>query len=148
MAIRVGSETSRVSINLQGIILLHPYFWGEDRIGSEGEHPWKSFVDGVWIFAYPGTSGLDDPLINPDKDPKVSDLGCSRVLVCVADKDILKDRGWYYKVILGKNGWKGDIEVIEDKGENHAFFLLHPSSVNAGFQNVLLSSNFLISPAI
>ncbi|KAI3509522.1 hypothetical protein L1887_24872 [Cichorium endivia] len=80
MAIRVGSENSSVSINLQGIILLHPYFWGEDRIGSEAEHPWKSFVDQIWMFAHPGGSGLDVPLINPDKDPKVSDLGCSRDL--------------------------------------------------------------------
>ncbi|KAI3753175.1 hypothetical protein L2E82_25221 [Cichorium intybus] len=132
MAIRVGLEKSRVGINLHGTILLHPYFWGEDRIGSEGEHPWKSFVEELWIFAHPETSGLDDPLINPDKDPKVSDLGCSRALVCVAEKDILKDRGWYYKEILVKNGWRGNIEVIEDKGEDHVFFLFYPSSDNAG----------------
>ncbi|XP_023747534.1 probable carboxylesterase 2 [Lactuca sativa] len=131
MAIRVGSENPRLSINLRGIILLHPYFWGADRIGSEGEHPWKPFMEDVWMFAHPGTSGLDDPLINPDKDPKVSDVGCSKVLVCVAEKDILKDRGWYYKDILGKNGWNGDIEVIEDKEVDHVFFLFYPSADNA-----------------
>ncbi|CAH1450391.1 unnamed protein product [Lactuca virosa] len=90
MAIRVGSENPRLSINLQGIILLHPYFWGADRIGSEGEHPWKPFMEDVWMFAHPRTSGLDDQLINPDKDPKVSDLRCSKVLVCVAEKDIFE----------------------------------------------------------
>ncbi|KAI3509527.1 hypothetical protein L1887_24880 [Cichorium endivia] len=131
MAVRVGSENPKVSINLRGTILLHPYFWGEVRIGSEGEHPWKALMDDMWIFAHPGASGLDDPLINPDKDPKVSDLGCSRVLVCVAEKDILKDRGWFYKEILGKNGWKGDIEVIEDKGEDHVFFLFNHSADSA-----------------
>ncbi|KAL4555753.1 hypothetical protein LXL04_038381 [Taraxacum kok-saghyz] len=131
MAVRVGIENPKVSINLRGTVLLHPYFWGEYRIGSESEHPWKPLMDEMWTFAYPGTSGLDDPLINPDKDPKVSGLGCSRVLVFVGEKDILRDRGWYFKDILGKNGWKGDIEVIEDKGENHVFFLFYPSSDNA-----------------
>lgn len=129
MAIRVGSD-NRVgpqnpggSVNLKGVILLHPYFWGKDRVGSEDEHPWKSGVGDVWRFAHPGTSGLDDPLINPDMDPKVSDFGCSRVLVCVAEMDLLKDRGYFYKDILGKNGWIGDIEIAEDKGEGHVFFL-------------------------
>ncbi|KAL4555752.1 hypothetical protein LXL04_038380 [Taraxacum kok-saghyz] len=131
MAVRFGSENPRLDIYLRGIILLHPYFMGEDRIGSEGEHPWKPFLDEMYILAHPGTSGLDDPLINPDKDPKVSDLGCSRVLVCVAEKEILRDRGWYYKDILHKNGWRGDIEVIEDKGEDHVFFLSYPSSDNS-----------------
>ncbi|PWA62478.1 alpha/beta-Hydrolases superfamily protein [Artemisia annua] len=132
MGIRAGTGTPGRVVNLEGVILLHPFFWGEERIGCElGEHPWKETAGVVWKFAYPGTSGLDDPLINPDKDPKVSDLGCSRVLVCVAGNDIGKDRGFYYKDILGKNGWKGDIEVIEDKGEDHVFFLINPSCDNA-----------------
>ncbi|GKD07173.1 probable carboxylesterase 12 [Tanacetum coccineum] len=128
MAIRVGSENPPNGV--KGIILLHPYFWGKDRIGSELSHPWKQLIEDLWMFAHPGTSGLDDPLFNPDKDPKVLDLGCSRVLVCVAGNDILKDRGFYYKDILSKIGWKGDIEVIEDKEEDHVFFLSNPSSDN------------------
>ncbi|PWA35580.1 alpha/Beta hydrolase fold protein [Artemisia annua] len=130
MAIRVGSDNlgrvSGESLNLEGIILLHPYFWGEDRMGSELDFPYTKTVKDLWLIAHPETSGSDDPLLNPDKDPKVSNLSCSRVLVCVAGKDILKDRGIYYKVILGKNGWKGDIEVIEDKEEDHVFFLNSP----------------------
>ncbi|GJR56606.1 probable carboxylesterase 12 [Tanacetum coccineum] len=130
MAIRVGSENPPNGMRVKGIILLHPYFWGKDRIGSELSHPWKQLIEDLWMFAHPGTSGLDDPLFNPDKDPKVLDLGCSRVLVCVAGNDILKDRGFYYKDILSKIGWKGDIEVIEDKEEDHVFFLSNPSSDN------------------
>ncbi|KAD5318335.1 hypothetical protein R6Q59_033587 [Mikania micrantha] len=131
MAIRIGSENPGGNLNLQGIILLHPYFWGEDSIGSESDHPWRALVGDLWKFVCPGTSGSDDPLINPDKDPKVSDLGCSKVLVFVAGKDILKDRGWSYKGILGKNGWKGDIEVIEDEGKEHVYFLHIPSADSA-----------------
>ncbi|KAI3786300.1 hypothetical protein L1987_39890 [Smallanthus sonchifolius] len=132
MAIRVGSENPGRIVKLQGIILLHPYFWGKERVGSESDgHPLKAFVDDLWKFAHPETSGVDDPLINPDMDPKVSDLGCSRVLVFVAEEDILKDRGWYYTDILGKNGWRGEIEVVEDKGENHVYFLNNLSAENA-----------------
>ncbi|KAK1439916.1 hypothetical protein QVD17_05741 [Tagetes erecta] len=133
MAIRVGSENpDDRRIKLEGIILLHPYFWGKDRVGSESDdHPWIGSVDDIWMFVCPGTSGLDDPLINPDKDPKVSDLGCSRVLVYVAEKDILKDRGLNYKGILVKNGWRGDIEVVEDKAEGHVYFLFCPSCESA-----------------
>nr|XP_043620789.1 probable carboxylesterase 12 [Erigeron canadensis] len=132
VAIRAGSDNPGRVINLKGIVLLHPYFWGKDRIGSEDEHPFKAGPGDVWMIAHPGTSGLDDPLINPDKDPKVSDLGCSKVLVCVAENDLLKERGWYYKDILDKNGWQGSIEVIEDKSEGHVFFLFNPTSDSAG----------------
>ncbi|CAI9277011.1 unnamed protein product [Lactuca saligna] len=131
MAIRVGLEKPGLSIFLRGIILLHPYFWGKDRIGSEDEHPWNASMEDIWTFAHPGTSGFDDPWINPDMDPKISDLGCSRVLVCVAEKDIFKHRGLYYKDILDKTGWKGNIEVIEDKGEDHVFFLFKPAAESA-----------------
>ncbi|XP_024959273.1 probable carboxylesterase 12 [Cynara cardunculus var. scolymus] len=132
MGIRIGTENRSGGIYLQGIILLHPYFWGKDRVGSEPrQHPLMRVIRDLWLFAHPDTIGLDDPLINPALDPKVADLGCSRVLVCVGEKDILKDRGWYYKMILRKNGWRGDIEILEDKGEVHTFFLFKPCSQNA-----------------
>ncbi|XP_076925535.1 putative carboxylesterase 4, mitochondrial [Bidens hawaiensis] len=133
MAIRVGSENpgGNGKVNLKGIALLHPYFWGEERVGSEADNPFCALIPDLWKLACPGTSGADDPWINPDKDPKVSGLGCSRVLVYVAELDILKDRGLQYKGILGKNGWTGDVEVIEDKGENHVYFLFNPSVESA-----------------
>nr|XP_043619378.1 probable carboxylesterase 12 [Erigeron canadensis] len=131
MAIRIGSEEPDRVVNLRGIMLLNPFFWGKDRMKSEEEHPWQSVLGDLWMLAHPETSGFDDPLINPDKDPKVSDLKCPRVLVCVAGIDILKDRGLYYKDILAKNGWIGEIEVVEHKGEDHLFFLFKPTSENA-----------------
>ncbi|KAJ0823969.1 putative carboxylesterase [Helianthus annuus] len=127
MAIRVGSSDPTRSVSLRGVILLHPFFWGKERVGSESDNARATIVGDLWKIAHPGTSGEDDPLINPAMDPKVSDLGCSKVLVYVAEKDILKDRGHYYKDILGKSGWRGDIEVIEDKGVGHVYFLLDPS---------------------
>jgi acetyl esterase/lipase len=53
------------------------------------------------------------------------------VLVFVAENDLLKDRGWYYKELLEKIGWGGVVEVIETKGEGHVFHLFNPKCDNA-----------------
>ncbi|KAA8545886.1 hypothetical protein F0562_020663 [Nyssa sinensis] len=115
MAIRIGSEPVE-GIKLVGIVLIHPYFWGKDPIGAEGADMNKrGSVDGLWRFVNPLSSGSDDPLINPILDPRFSRLGCRKVLVCVAEKDVLRDRGWYYYEELRKNGWGGVVEMMEDK---------------------------------
>jgi acetyl esterase/lipase len=53
------------------------------------------------------------------------------VLICVAEKDILRDRGLYYKELLEKNGWGGVVEVVETKDEDHVFHIFKPSCENA-----------------
>ena len=88
----------------------------------------KSYVEAAWHFVYPNTTGLDDPLLNPVMEPNLSKLGCKRVLVYVAEKDILRDRGWFSKEALEKNEWAGDVEVI---GEDHVFNLFFPKEENA-----------------
>ncbi|XP_062022364.1 probable carboxylesterase 12 [Rosa rugosa] len=132
MGLRVGSE-KLVGFKLNGIVLGHPYFWGEEPIGGEvalGESH-REHLAALWRFAYPLTSGSDDPLFNPGKDPKLGELGCEKVLVCVAEKDALKDRGWYYSEVLKKSGWNGVVEVLETKEEQHVFHLINPSCDNA-----------------
>lgn len=86
---------------------------------------------GLWRLAHHLTNGSDDPLINPGKDPKLGGLGCEKLLVCVAEKDALKERGWHYSEVLKKSGWKGVVDVIEAKGENHVFHLFNPTCDNA-----------------
>ncbi|KAE9600047.1 putative carboxylesterase [Lupinus albus] len=48
----------------------------------------------------------DDPRVNPVAEgaPSLAWLGCRRVLVCVAEKDVLRDRGWLYYNALGRSG--------------------------------------------
>ncbi|KAL7118931.1 hypothetical protein ACP275_02G031900 [Erythranthe tilingii] len=132
LAIRVGSELTNIS--LRGIFLNCPFFGGKDPVGVEASEEmvmWKKFVDNLWVFVHPKEfPGHDDPCINPAKDPRVSGLGCSRVLVYVAEKDYLKDRGWYYKETLEKSGWFGEIEVVEVKGEDHVFSVFSPDGEN------------------
>uniref|UniRef100_A0A5B6YRT7 Putative carboxylesterase 2 n=1 Tax=Davidia involucrata TaxID=16924 RepID=A0A5B6YRT7_DAVIN len=132
MAIRVGSEALD-GVTLVGIALIHPYFWGKEPIGAEGaDMKKKASVDGFWLLVNPSsTGGSDDPLLNPVLDPKLSSLGCTKVLVCVAEKDMLRDRGWYYKEELGKSGWGGVVEIMEAKEEDHVFHLFKPTCDNA-----------------
>ncbi|KAK4284674.1 hypothetical protein QN277_001473 [Acacia crassicarpa] len=53
------------------------------------------------------------------------------MLVCVAEKDGLKDRGWYYKEVVEKSEWKGVVEVMEAMDEGHVFHLFNPTCENA-----------------
>lgn len=127
-AIRAGlSEEGLLRIKLRGIVLVHPYFCGNEPIGEEANKlEAKAFTDGFWSLASPSSrGGLDDPLINPERDPNLGRLGCGKVLVCVAEKDFLKHRGLYYGEVLKKRGWGGDVEVMEAKGEDHVFHLFN-----------------------
>ncbi|XP_045833085.1 probable carboxylesterase 12 [Trifolium pratense] len=119
-------------VNLQGLVYVHPYFWGVDPIGSESDRAERvKMIHNLWRFACPTTSGSDDPLINPAKDPNLGSLGCKKVLVCVAEKDLFKDRGWYYKELLEKTCWDGVVEVVETEDEDHVFHMFNPSCEKA-----------------
>lgn len=105
--------------------MIHPYFGGEEAIGAEEPDPEKR-PDGLWRMLCPTSPGLDDPLVNPAKDEKLGRMGCGRVLVTVAEKDFLRDRGWHYKETLEKSGWGGAAELVETVGEGHVFHLFNP----------------------
>ncbi|KDP25945.1 hypothetical protein JCGZ_22850 [Jatropha curcas] len=134
MGIRNGKEklSDEKIVSIVGIVLIHPYFWGTEAIGNEvKEKEIRDKIAGFWYFACPNTSGCDDPLINPATDPKLGTLGCTRVLLFVAEKDFLRDRGWFYYEILKKSKWGGFVEIIETKEENHVFHLFNPESEKA-----------------
>ncbi|KAL3630165.1 hypothetical protein CASFOL_023149 [Castilleja foliolosa] len=132
LAIRAGHESTGLKIS--GILLVHPYFWGEKAIGSEAENPvFKSVVDRWWLFVCPSEKGCDDPLINPfvDGAPSVAGLGCGKVLVCVAGNDILRERGRFYSRAVMKSEWPGRVEFFETDGEDHVFHIIDPTSENS-----------------
>ncbi|KAK6135676.1 hypothetical protein DH2020_030579 [Rehmannia glutinosa] len=105
---------------------------GRDPVGNEETHEMypKSYLDKLWEYVCPGTTGLDDSWINSGMDPKLSRFGCKRVLVYVAEKDFMKERGWFYKEVLRKSGWDGEIEVVDVEGEDHIFSVFAPDSEN------------------
>ncbi|KAL3730553.1 hypothetical protein ACJRO7_027553 [Eucalyptus globulus] len=131
MGIRLGEEKLN-GIEIPGVVMVHPCFWGEEPLPLETTEPEKwSKIRDIWHAAKPTTSGLDDPLMNPATDPRLSGFGVSRVLICVAEKDMLRQRAWYYKEVLSKSGWKGDVEVMEAPEEDHVFHLVKPDCENA-----------------
>ena len=49
----------------------------------------------------------------------------------MAEKDILKDRGWLYYQVLGRIGWMGVVEIQETEEEDHALPLYSLQSEKA-----------------
>jgi acetyl esterase/lipase len=88
----------------------------------------------VWNFVYPdAVGGIDNPLINPlaDDAPSLDTIGCPKMLIFVAGKDDLRDRGiWYYDAVK-KSGWKGEVELVHVEGEEHCFQIYHPETQNS-----------------
>ncbi|KAL5541122.1 hypothetical protein UlMin_043408 [Ulmus minor] len=105
-------------VKIAGMILFHPFFGNEEP-------------DKLLEIIFPASSGSDDPRVNPGSDPDLGRLGCGKVLVFVAEKDSLRDRGWNYYVAVKKSGFEGIVEIDESKGEGHVFHLLDPKSDKA-----------------
>ncbi|KAK0582751.1 hypothetical protein LWI29_029104 [Acer saccharum] len=128
MAIKHGHEEKIEMLNIKGMILLHPYFWGSEIVtGETVDSSRKSNAGGLWQTVCPNSIGVDDPWMNPGKDPNLGRVGCSRVQVIVSEKDILRGRGWHYAQQLRESGWSGDLEVIDFNGEDHVFHLFKPT---------------------
>ncbi|OMO74824.1 Alpha/beta hydrolase-3 [Corchorus olitorius] len=126
LAIVAGDPEYGLNVPLLGIALVHPLFWGSEPIGSEALDPdRKAVMDKLWPFLCPSDPDNDDPRINPvaGDGPGLSGLGCKRVLVCVAEKDEVRDRGWLYYEALGRSGWLGVVEIMETEGKGHGFHL-------------------------
>ncbi|KAF7144362.1 hypothetical protein RHSIM_Rhsim05G0082800 [Rhododendron simsii] len=118
MAVRVGA-TGLEGFKVSGAVIVHPYFA-------------VSEPDKMIQFLYPGSSGTDsDPKLNPKADPDLDKMGCEKVLVFVAEKDWLKSRGVEYCETLKNSGWKGNVELVENEGEDHVFYKLNPTCEKA-----------------
>ncbi|RWW49222.1 hypothetical protein BHE74_00044647 [Ensete ventricosum] len=93
----------------------------------------REWVERIWAFVRPGTVGLDDPWINPlaEGAPSLARLPCRRVLVTVAEKDVLRGRGQAYYAALKRSEWEGEARLLETEGEQHVFHLQSPKSDKA-----------------
>ncbi|POO03089.1 Alpha/beta hydrolase fold [Trema orientale] len=113
----LGLSGSRIA----GLVLFHPYFNGDER-------------NKLLEYIFPTHSGPRDPLVNPFHDPNLGKVGCDGVMVFVAEKDFLKERGWAYYEALKKSGWSGVADIFETEGEDHDFHLFKPQSEKAHAQ--------------
>lgn len=126
-------------VQILGAFLVHPYFWGSVPVGSESDgsdsYDHKTGLEHlIWEFVYPtAPGGIDNPMINPvgSGKPSLAKLACSRMLVCVAGKDRLRDRGVLYVDAVKGSGFGGEVEFFEVKGEDHVFHITNPATENA-----------------
>ncbi|XP_025799445.1 tuliposide A-converting enzyme 1, chloroplastic-like [Panicum hallii] len=120
--------TAAAAARVEGAVLLHAGFGGREPI--DGETPeWAAFSEKLWVFACPeATDGADDPRMNPLVAAATSlrNLPCKRVLVCAAERDLLRPRDRAYYEALAASGWSGKVEWFESRGQEHAFFLFEP----------------------
>ncbi|KAK7280166.1 hypothetical protein RJT34_25228 [Clitoria ternatea] len=132
-ALRVGGgEGLHGGVKIAGALLAFPLFWSSKPVLEESvEGHEKSSVKKVWNFVYPDApGGIDNPLINPlaSEAPSLGNLGCPKILIFVAGKDELRERGiWYYEAVK-KSGWQGDVELVHVEGEEHCFQIYHPET--------------------
>ncbi|KAH0738809.1 hypothetical protein KY290_037514 [Solanum tuberosum] len=122
---REGGINEKVAIN--GSILVCPYFLVPiENIEESGAY--KNWI----IISSPSEAGLHSPLINPlaENAPSLSQLGCSRMLLCFTGKDVYisKEIGIRFVEGVKKSGWKGDLEFIVVEDEVHCFQLNNPNT--------------------
>ncbi|CAL1389443.1 unnamed protein product [Linum trigynum] len=140
VAIRYGRDKVEGVPRLAGLVMVHPYFAGKEPIGNEPV-PVPDWGERFWKLVCPSsTTGLDDPYLNPAFDPDLVRLGCSKVLVMLAEKDFLRERGKHYFELLKGSEWKGEVEMVETQGEQHVFHLW-----NAGCENAAVLINKICS---
>ncbi|KEH33676.1 2-hydroxyisoflavanone dehydratase [Medicago truncatula] len=132
IAIQAGIEKLPYDVKILGAILIHPYFHSSNPIGSEPIiEPENNLFHKVWHLVYPNAPfGIDNPRVNPlgEGAPSLEKLGCSRIIVCVAGQDRLRDRGVWYWECVKNSGWNGKLEFFEEKDENHVYHLFKPES--------------------
>ncbi|KAF3341163.1 tuliposide A-converting enzyme 2 [Carex littledalei] len=128
MAVKAASE----GIKIKGLVICHPWFGWSEAIGSESQDLVKKENNLKFLrLVYPEATGLEDPIMNPmaAKERMEGVYKCEKVLVAVAQKDELRDKGkLYYDKLLeavSSGEWNGHVEFYETEGEDHVFYLLH-----------------------
>ncbi|KAJ4910495.1 putative carboxylesterase 13 [Raphanus sativus] len=121
---------------ISGIILVHPYFWSKTPVDDKETRDVtkRSRSEVLWEIASPNSKdGVDDPWINVVQSGSVdiSGLGCGKVLVMVAELDVLVRQDWCYAAKLERSGRMGEVEVMETEGESHVFHLRNPDTEKA-----------------
>ncbi|KAF8654405.1 hypothetical protein HU200_061587 [Digitaria exilis] len=142
MAMRVAAEGLAHGAQIRGLVMIHPYFLGTDKVSSDDINAEaRESLGSLWRVMCPTTTGDDDPLINPlvDGAPSLASLACGRVLVCIGEGDVLRDRGRAYYDRLKASGWQGEAEIWQAPDKGHTFHLLEPSCDEAIAQDKVIS---------
>ncbi|EOA37582.1 hypothetical protein CARUB_v10011932mg [Capsella rubella] len=135
LAMKAGEE-KKLGIKIKGIGVVHPAFWGTDPVDEFDvqDKETRSGIAEVWekVASPNSVNGTDDPLFNVNgSGSDFTGLGCEKVLVAVAGKDVFARQALAYAAKLEKSQWGGTVEVVEEKDEGHVFHLQKPDSDKA-----------------
>nr|WRU92887.1 HID4 [Melodinus tenuicaudatus] len=133
IAIKAGVESLHGDVKIIGGFLSHPYFWGSKTESSRGTNE-QSLPYRLWLFIYPSApGGIDNPMVNPlaEDAPSLSGIACSKLFVCVSEKDEFRDTTLLYVEALKKSDWKGELDLVDVEGEEHCFQLFNPDADKA-----------------
>lgn len=128
MAVAAGASaaTPALAARIEGVILHHPSFCGEQRLEEEAEEFWNANKK-RWAVIFPGArGGSDDPRINPMAaagEPGLAKLAGKRLFVSTASEDPRVPRGRAYCEAVRASGWPGKVEWFETEGKGHCFFV-------------------------
>uniref|UniRef100_A0A164VN21 GRF-type domain-containing protein n=1 Tax=Daucus carota subsp. sativus TaxID=79200 RepID=A0A164VN21_DAUCS len=100
----------------------------EHQIPACYDDSWEALK---WVVSHASGSGPDPGLNQHANADLLARLGCGKVLVCTAENDIMRTRGWSYYEALKKSEWKGDVEIVETMGMGHVFHLFNPNCEQA-----------------
>lgn len=109
-----------MGLKFVGLLVVHPFFGCKEP-------------DEMYKFLCPTSSGCDDdPKLNPAVDPNLDQMACGKVLVCLAEKDWLRERGVeYYETMKKCSEWGGNVELFETKDAEHCFHLFNANQDKA-----------------
>nr|A0A0H5BMX5.1 RecName: Full=Tuliposide B-converting enzyme 1, amyloplastic; Short=TgTCEB1; Flags: Precursor [Tulipa gesneriana]BAR97239.1 tuliposide B-converting enzyme [Tulipa gesneriana]BAR97240.1 tuliposide B-converting enzyme [Tulipa gesneriana] len=112
--------------NIEGIALVHPYFFGKVALETELQDPTNLLLHRkLWSFITPESEGLDDPRVNPlgPTAPSLEKIKCKRAVVFVAGEDFHSERGRKYSEKL-KSEFKGEVPLLcNHDGVGHVYHL-------------------------
>ncbi|KAL8517639.1 hypothetical protein ACS0TY_015758 [Phlomoides rotata] len=124
---------SLAPVQVQGYVLMAPFFGGTERTKSEAEGLPEQFLnleilDRFWRLSVPSGETSDHPLANPfgPKSPNLESIGLDPILVLVGGCEVMRDRIEHY--FKRMKNMKKEIDYVEFPGEQHGFFLNQPFS--------------------
>ncbi|KAH9332148.1 hypothetical protein KI387_043729 [Taxus chinensis] len=123
------AQTEMKPLQIRGAILLQPFFGGEIPSKWEVEtcdpNLSQRWIEVFWKLALPVGSKRDHPACNPFAK-KLPDVNLPPILVCISEKDVLKQRNMEYCQALRNAGKSVKLVIIKDVG--HVFQVLNPDS--------------------
>ncbi|KAG6531396.1 probable carboxylesterase 13 [Zingiber officinale] len=126
--VRTRAEPLENEVKVAGLLLIHPFFWGKEAVGSEPTDPvFRQWLETTWGFVCGWSAGIEDPRVDPFRDEAaLRELPCRRVLVSITEMDWFRERGKEYYERLRASGWEGEAELVETAEEEHVYFLSKP----------------------